>query len=131
MEMTLTTPALIFPAVTLLLLAYTNRFLATAQLIRRLYQQYEDNPDSVIKGQIINLRKRLGVIRDMQALGVVSLLLSMLSMFCLFAKLYMLGNIIFGLSLLTMISSLMFSLYEIQISVVALNMQLAKMEDEV
>jgi hypothetical protein len=130
MEMTLTTPALIFPAVTLLLLAYSNRFLGTAKLVRTLHQQYEDNPNSVLKGQIINLRKRLAVIRDMQALGVFSLLLAMLSMFCLFAKLYLIGNIIFAVSLLTMIGSLVFSLYEIQISVVALNLQLAEMEDD-
>jgi hypothetical protein len=84
MEITLTTPALLFPAVSLLMLAYTNRFLALAALIRSLHSQHRDNPDNMIVEQIRNLRYRVTLIRNMQALGVSSLLGCVLCMFLLF-----------------------------------------------
>ncbi|MBX7235529.1 MAG: DUF2721 domain-containing protein [Caldilineales bacterium] len=67
MELTLTTPALLFPAISLLLLAYTNRFLTLASLIRDLYARYKAQPDPRIKGQLANLRYRIVIIRNMQA----------------------------------------------------------------
>jgi hypothetical protein len=72
MELTLTTPALLFPAISLLLLAYTNRFLTLAALMRELYARYKATPDPRIKGQLANLRYRIGIIRNMQAFGVAS-----------------------------------------------------------
>ncbi|NLD99070.1 MAG: DUF2721 domain-containing protein, partial [Fibrobacter sp.] len=68
MEITLSTPALLFPAISLLLLAYTNRFLALAALVRQLHGQYQQHPDDILFGQINNLRRRLKIIRNMQAL---------------------------------------------------------------
>ena len=62
-ELTLTTPALLFSAVSLILLAYTNRFLGYAQLVRNLYEKFKENPDAVLLGQIQNLRKRLKLTR--------------------------------------------------------------------
>lgn len=67
MELTLTTPALLFPAISLLLLAYTNRFLTLASLIRDLYARYKAQPDPRIKGQLANLCYRIVIIRNMQA----------------------------------------------------------------
>jgi len=84
MEITLTTPALLFPAISLLLLAFTNRFLALANLIRQLHANYKTAPDELLFGQIANLRHRINLIRDMQAYGVSSLLLCVVSMFALF-----------------------------------------------
>ena len=69
MELTLSTPALLFPAISLLLLAYTNRFLTLANLMRDLYARYRADPDPRIKGQLLNLRYRIGIIRNMQFFG--------------------------------------------------------------
>jgi hypothetical protein len=39
-QLSLTTPALLFSAISLLLLAYTNRFLAYASVVRNLHARY-------------------------------------------------------------------------------------------
>jgi hypothetical protein len=130
MEITLTTPALLFPAISLLLLAYSNRFLAIASLIRGLHRQYKEQPNSIIIGQIKNLRRRVVLIRNMQALGITSLLLCVVCMFLLFAGEVTLGKYIFGISLILLIASLAISVIEIQISVKALNLQLSDLEDQ-
>jgi hypothetical protein len=128
MEISLTTPALLFPAVSLLLVAYTNRFLALGSRIRTLHAQYKINPDDILVGQIDMLRKRVILIRNMQALGVASLFSCVLCMFALFAGILLLGKILFGLSLLLMLGSLGLSLREISLSVEALNLQLSDMK---
>ncbi len=127
-DVSLTTPALLFPAISLLLLAYTNRFLTIASLIRKLHADYKSQPDQLIIGQIENLRKRVVLIRNMQALGICSLFLCVFCMFLIFAGKYMMGNIIFGISLLLLMASLALSIREIQISVNALNIQLSDLE---
>lgn len=78
-ELTLTTPALLFSAVSLILLAYTNRFLSYAQLVRQLRDRYMENPTDITVAQIENLRKRLNLTRTMQGLGIASLLLCVVS----------------------------------------------------
>ena len=128
MQIDLTTPALLFPAISLLLLAYTNRFLAIAALIRSLHDRYRINPDKVIIEQIGSLRHRMELIRNMQVFGVLSLLLCVVCMFVLFAGYMQLGKVIFGISLLLMMISLGMSMREIQISVHALNLQLSDLE---
>lgn len=128
-DLSLTTPALLFSAVSLILLAYTNRFLAYAQIVRNLYSEYKRDKNHVLLGQIKNLRKRLNLIRLMQILGVVSLFLSMGSMLFLFIDLNILGAYTFSLALLSMIVSLAISIWEIQISVVSLNLHLKGMEE--
>ena len=129
MEISLTTPALLFPAISLLLLAYTNRFLTLANLIRDLHARYKQSRDQLIPGQIANLRYRINLICDMQAFGVLSLLLCVVCMFVLFAGWVLAGQIIFGISLVFMMISLGISLNEIWISVDALNLRLQDLED--
>lgn len=129
-ELSLTTPALLFSAVSLILLAYTNRFLAYTQVVRNLYAEYKKNKDYVLVGQIKNLRKRLYLTRAMQILGVLSLFFSMISMLLLYISFPILGASTFGLSLLLMIASLALSVWEIQISVVSLNLHLKDMEGQ-
>lgn len=129
MTIDLTTPALLFPAISLLLLAYTNRFLTIANLIRSLHSKYKQEPDVIILEQIKNLRLRVILIRNMQALGVLSLLLCVVCMFLLFGENQHAGQITFGISLILLILSLAFSVYEIQISIRALKIQLSDMED--
>ena len=128
MQISLTTPALLFPAVSLLLLAFTNRFLAIATLIRQLHKSYLENPKSVLEGQLKNLRKRLFLIRAMQLFGVFSLFLCVLSMFFIYLKMTVVGEVIFGISLVLLLISLFISLREIQLSTKALDLELSDME---
>ena len=130
MELTLTTPALLFPTVSLLLLAYTNRFLAIAALIRNMVAQYKTQPDPLLLPQIQNLKVRVRLIRDMQFLGVSSLFLCVLCMFLLFQGSVSLGKYVFGGSLILLMSSLALSIREVQISIRALQIQLGDLMGE-
>lgn len=127
-QLTLTTPALLFSAISLLLLAYTNRFLAYASIVRGLHARHKENPDNLIVGQIQNLRKRLVLTRSMQMLGIGSLLLCVLCMFLVYIDQQMAAEIIFGIALIMLIISLGISVREIQISVKALDLHLSDME---
>ena len=128
MEVSLTTPALLFPAISLLLLAYTNRFLAIASIIRQLHAKYIQNKEGVLEGQLKNLRTRLMLIRVMQFFGVFSLFLCVLAMFFIYADWVKLGSLIFGVSLVCLLVSLFISLREIQLSTRALELELSDME---
>jgi hypothetical protein len=128
MNLGLTTPALLFPAISLLLLAYTNRFLTLANLIRELHKSYKTNPDQIILAQISNLRYRVVLIRNMQVYGIASFFLCVLCMFVLFAGQELLGKLIFGVSLVALMVSLGISFREIQVSVDALNYRLSDLE---
>ncbi|RDC65090.1 DUF2721 domain-containing protein [Adhaeribacter pallidiroseus] len=129
MEITLTTPALLFPAISMLLLAYTNRFIALASLIRNLKDQYTRTQNSLLMGQISNLRERLFLIRNMQALGIASMFLCVLCMFVLFAENQTTGKYLFAVSLALLLASLGLSFREIQISVNALTLELSDLEN--
>lgn len=129
MDFSLTTPALLFPAISLLLLAYTNRFLTLAALIRELYSRYKAEHDKKIIGQLHNLRYRIVIIRNMQILGVSSFFLCVLCMFLLFAGLAMVGKVVFALSLLLLLASLALSLRELQVSVDALTLQIQDIDE--
>lgn len=131
MELTLTTPALLFPTVSLVLLAYTNRFLAIASLIRKLADDYGKREDKRVADQIRNLKIRLRLIRDMQLFSIISLFLSVLCMFFLFNGQEVVAKYIFGISLLTLLISLGISVREIYISTRALSIQLSNIADDV
>ena len=128
MELTLTTPGLLFSAISLLLLAYTNRFLSLANLIRTLHSKYNETGDKSTKDQIENLHTRVNLIKNMQLLGITSLFLSVFCMVSLFASAIILGKVLFGASLIFLLISLGLSMIEIQISVKALNIQLKDLE---
>ncbi len=130
MDFTLSTPALLFPTVSLLMLAYTNRFLTLATIIRGLHDRYKNNEDDNLLGQIVNLRYRVYLIRNMQIFGVLSLLFCVISMFALFAGWVPGGQWAFGIALILMIVSMLISLRELQISVGALDLLLVELEDE-
>ena len=130
MDITLTTPALLFPAISLLLLAYTNRFLGLATLIRSLKDRYTTTQSPMVYGQIENLRKRLILIRNMQVFGASSMFGCVLCMFIIFAGYTIFAQYVFGLSLILLMISLGLATREIQISVKALNLELNDLEDE-
>ena len=130
MEITLTTPALLFPAISLLMLAYTNRFLTLATIIRNLHDRYKSHANDNLLGQIANLRYRIYLIRNMQIFGVLSLLFCVISMFALFAGWISGGQWTFAIALVLMMVSMLISLRELQISVGALDLLLVELEEE-
>jgi len=127
-QLTLTTPALLFSAISLILLAYTNRFLAYASVVRNLHAAFKENPNSIILGQINNLRRRLRLTQLMQVLGISSLLLCVICMFLIYLNFNIGAEILFGIALVLLILSLSISIREIQISVKALDLHLNDME---
>ncbi len=129
-ELTLITPTFLFSAVSLILLAYTNRFLSYAQLVRNLKDKYMQHKSAITKAQIDNLRKRLELTKYMQLCGVVSLLLCVATMFLIYMGLQEISAYSFGLALLLLITSLGLSAWEIQISVKSLKLHLSDMENE-
>ena len=129
-ELSLTTPALLFSAVSLILLAYTNRFLSYAQLVRTLKEQHLQHPSKVTRAQIDNLRRRLHLTRTMQLLGVTSLFLCVVTMFLIYVGLMLLSAYVFGAALLLLVGSLGVSIWEIHISVRALEIHLFDKETE-
>jgi len=126
--MNLTTPALLFPAISLLLVAFTNRFLVTAQLIRQLHAKYETGAKDVVLRQISNLRTRIMLIRRMQVMGVSAFILCALSMFLIFIDLQMIAQVVFGSSIFLLVMALLVSLYEISISTKAIEIEIEDME---
>ena len=129
-ELTLTTPAVLFSAISLLLLAYTNRFLAIANLIRTLYTKYMETESELIRGQIQNLKKRVYIIRSMQFSGISSLFLCVLSMFLIYVSANLFAEIVFGIALILLIISLALSGWEINISVQALELHLKELKEK-
>lgn len=125
MNLELSTPALLFPAISLLILAHTNRFLALAKLIRELYGEYQNNPQEGLLAQIKRLKLRLSLIRWMQALGIVSLLICVVCIFLLLEGSGYAALIGFKSSLVLLVASLTISAIEIQISGNALNLLLS------
>lgn len=130
MSIDLTTPGLLFPAITLLLLAYTNRFVALATLARGLRQRYKDAPDmgDEVLGQIGNLKSRLTLIRNMQALGIASFFCCVLSMVLMYFGRQLAAEYVFGLSLFLLLGSLLLSFIETQISTKAIGLELKDLE---
>ena len=130
MQIDVTTPALLFPAISLLLLAYTNRFMGITKLIRQLRHKLNDKNYTQVSRQVANLKYRIKLIIWTQATGVVSLILCTLSMMSQFFEADMFGYICFALSLILMVISLILSLLEIAISAKALNVELEGMEKQ-
>ncbi len=127
-QLTLTTPALLFSAISLIMLAYTNRFLAYAAVVRNLHDKYKKDQNQVLIRQIKNLRQRLYLTRAMQIFGISSLLLCVLTMFLIYIEQHTVAVWIFGTALLLLIISLGLLIREIQISVEALEYHLSDLE---
>ena len=128
-QLTLTTPALLFSAISLIMLAYTNRFLAYAAVVRSLHDKYLQKKDKALIKQIKNLKKRLYLTRSMQIFGISSLLLCVLTMFLIYIQQQTLAVWVFGVALILLILSLAFLIREIQISVQALEHHISDIEN--
>ncbi|WP_395733459.1 DUF2721 domain-containing protein [Prosthecobacter sp.] len=123
-ELPLSTPSLLFPAISLLMLAFTNRFLGLAAVVRGLHANWQTTKEPMLLAQIQSLRKRIQIIKHMQTAGVLSLMFCVASTTLLFFKQQTEGQITFGVSLILMLLSLTLSLVEIQMSGTALDLQL-------
>lgn len=128
-QLTLTTPALLFSAISLIMLAYTNRFLAYASVIRNLHDKYLEKQDDSLLRQIKNLKIRLNLTRYMQILGISSLLFCVLTMFLIYIGYQTVAVWSFGLGLVLLLLSLVFLIREIQISARSLQYHIADIEE--
>ena len=125
MELTLSIPALLFPAISLSMLAYNARYLAIAALIRQLHRQYREKATAKLGKQVRLLQRRLEIIKQMQAAAILSFLLSALSMLLIYVQWMFWANLFFGISLLALIVSLLLSFIDVQLSTRALGIQLS------
>lgn len=130
MDLTIQTPALLFPAVSLLLIAYTNKFLAIASLIRKLISDYELKQKSDVLQQIHSLRRRLWLIRWMQVFAITSILICVMTMFFIYEGWQVWGKILFAFSLILMMASLVITILETILSAGALNVLLKDLEEK-
>lgn len=128
MNITLGIPALLFPAISLTMLAYNARYLAIAGLIRNLHASYREAPSERVRLQVKKLRKRLTIIKNMQAVAIISFLLAVITMFLIYIEEDFIAKIIFGISLFSLMASLLLSFIEVQLSTKALSIQLSDME---
>lgn len=129
-DLHLATPALLFPTISLLLLAYTNRYIAISNRIRLLHSTYKDGKSALILRQIMILKKRIILIRNMQQFGIGGMFGAVLSMFMLYSSLNIWAQILFGASLIAILISLALCSYEIYLSNKALMVQLSDIEQE-
>lgn len=127
-ELDISTPALLFSAISLILLAHTNRFLTYSSVVRQLHSAYLAKPEQIILHQLINLRKRLSLIKGMQISGIMSLLLCVTSMFFIYIFQQVLAEVLFGIGMVFLIASLALSIQEIRISTRSLDFQLSDIE---
>ncbi len=128
MDIAITTPALLFPAISVLFLAYSNRFLAIASRIREQHNLFNKTQSPVAKKQIDSLRLRIRFIVAMQVLGVVGIICCTIAMGLIFYGLQYPGNITFAFSMIFIVLSLLASISELLLSTKALNIELEDME---
>jgi hypothetical protein len=122
--LTFNTAGLLFPAISLLMLAYTNRFLGLTSAARNLAARYRQVPDALVLRQVRSLRQRLWLVRHTQAMGVLSLLSCTICFAALFFGRQELSELAFGASLVFMLTSLAASLAEIHLSIRAIQIEL-------
>ena len=131
MDININTPALLFPAVSLIMLAYTNRFLALASVVRNLHDRYHNMDDTkkpLIHAQIKNLRIRMRIIRTMQILGVSSFIIAIVCMYAITLEKMETANFLFASSLVLFAVSLILSLWELFISTRSIEIELSDLE---
>lgn len=126
MTLSITDPAFLFPGISLLFLAYTNRYLALANIIRSLNSRSKTEDTDNIALQIKSLHLRITLIKYMQAFGVLGFLSCVLSMISIMFQYQKAGEAFFIASLVCMITSLVLSLIEILNSGRSLKIELGR-----
>jgi len=123
--MEITTPALVFPAISLLFIAYTNRLHTLSVLIRSMTKKdNKDSKNNETKDQLEILKKRVLYIKRMQVFGILSFIFCLFTIICLYIELDNIANYFFGLALFLLVASLLFALVETLQSTEALSIHL-------
>lgn len=113
MALNITDPAILFPGISLLFLAYTNRYLALANIIRQLNKVIDEHYDDNREQQIRNLLVRVSLIRYMQLCGILAFICCIISMSSLLLEFESIGRIAFGGSMVFMLTSLLLAFAEV------------------
>lgn len=113
----ISTPALLFPAITILILTYSNRFSTLSNKIREFIRKGED------AAQIAVFRRRVGYVRRMLLWGILGLAASALSMLALVFKCTNTGVGLFVLADLSIVISLIYAILDVSISTNALELE--------
>lgn len=131
MDITINTPALLFPAISLVMLAYTNRFMALSTVVRQLHDRAKNFTDKpmLLHAQIRNMRSRLRLVRNMQILGVSSFLLAIVCMAAIYFDRMETARVMFAVSIILFACSLILSLVELGKSTMSLELELSDVED--
>lgn len=125
MEISLTDPALLFPAIAILMLGYINRYVSTAGVVRNFKKDYDSGyKHADITKQLALLAKRIELSKLMISLASAALLLACLSMFLIFWGSQPGGKMSFAAALLGMILSVCVSLYETSLSNKSLELEI-------
>ncbi|MBK9212361.1 MAG: DUF2721 domain-containing protein [Saprospiraceae bacterium] len=122
--LSITTPALLFSATSFILMSYTTRFLALANVIRKLCDDYASDPSEILLFQIKILDKRINYVRLSQLICIGSLFAGVFSMLVIYFRHVTAGFIFFGISMAFLLVSLIFAGLEINISSDALKVQI-------
>ncbi|WP_207534245.1 DUF2721 domain-containing protein [Desertivirga arenae] len=130
MDFSVTTPAILFPATSLILLAYTAKLIHLGSLVRALKNKFQQQQQPGLLKEMENLKKRIFLIRSMQAAGVCCLLFCSTCMLCLFANWLLAAKISFSISLILLLMALACCFREIQISATALQIALQELEED-
>ena len=124
LSLTLTAVGLLFPTISVVLLAQTNRFMSLASVARDLVARYRSGPNPSIRNQVVSLQQRIWLVRWTQGFGVLALLINSCSAFSLFLESLSMARNLFVAAMCCMVLSLLISLREIQLSVRAIDIEL-------
>src|SRR5512141_2422107 len=116
-------PALIFPAISLLFISYTTRFLGLTSVARAMLREHLADPQPHWEVQLRSLRHRLHLIRRMQLLGLASIILAALSMGAIANGFPLTGQVFFVGALAGFVGSLGFCVHEIRLSIDAIEVE--------
>lgn len=131
MDISINTPALLFPALSLVMLAYTNRFMALSSVIRNLHDKFnaiQKSDSAKLHGQIKNLKFRIRLIKNMQIMGALSILCASLCMYLIYIGEMPAARWAFATSIMTFTFSILLSIWELIKSTKALEIELSDME---
>ena len=127
-------PALLFPAIPLMMISFGNRYTSLASLIRKIHDLIVLNKHSKKTAghyldQITILTKRLKLVRAIQTLSGLSFLSNLFSIFASYLEEYQLALNSFGLGVLIFAIAILMFIYEIQLSTRALSKHLEDLKD--
>ncbi len=126
---TLQTPTYVFSAISLLMIAYTSRYVAISQVIRHLSESAPGS-DSRVECQIRSLMKRVKYIRNMQITALIGFCANIMTMILIVLGIDFLIAPLFIAGLVLILVSLGICIMEIALSAQALSISLSDERSE-